>query len=407
MISKKKNGNLRNPFYAIFNNGILLRNEEETPSYEIHFFKLSRGCYNINILHNQGNDINIARTQILDSANQWQIHIKKALTKYFINEILEPLFLESIHDRWYHIGQKIGVYPIEPEMVISNISNNYIPIITLDSGGKISFEEIGNIHDDILYAIPEELLDDIIFLFQKECLFKEKYNGFLQNWTKMKCYGFSLHNPHLSEFFPSILNAYNFSASVLQKKYRCTDILFIDLNINKYAPLSQFVCHKINNEFEILPYPGLMEKALNTPELLNNNEIETIYRKERLFQYIPPIFNFLDDNSQYFSFGLNYINANHPLTTILLQILVSNYLNSHSGSKEISFYQIIDKFKKLYRIDRYNKNPVSKSIELIKEILDIAIELNLPQYNQNYSSLILNDLFVPNSFNERYRFNNK
>jgi len=401
---------LRHMYHAIFKDGILLQDEKNpfTLLDELYFHRLPCPFFNVNILSKTTNEINLARTNLLEGKKHWFDQIDNAITKFFINTQIIPLFTKDKKERWYHIGRFLLTYPVNTKNLVSTIPRHKLPIVSLEKKGKIKFTDIEDITADTIYSVPEQLIEEFIELISKNLIYKKKYKGFLNYW-----YGNSCFSIEPVDYYPftiqSICKAYDFSSIFLQKEYICSEITFLHPAIDQYPPLIQKIYRKIKKVRKEISIKSIFEKASQNPQLLTPYEINQLNqsKKWKYELHIPRVYHFQGPLSHYFAFGWYAINLNHPLSLKLIQIVTRFEQIKLKKHEQIIYGKIIDQLVQFRDITFSRRQHDDDAKKILKKILALLMEFELITDEEFMKFSSMENLFVPLSFVlDTYRPNN-
>lgn len=395
--NSESNFRLRNDRYAIFKDGILLQNERN-PLGNINgksYRDLPPPILIINILNNGFSEINVARTNLFESEKHWSSQIEEALIQFFINKEIIPLHTQSEEERWYHIGRLLLIYPISERKFVSAVSNQKIPIVSLEQTGKLKFTNIGEIDGDTVHALPESLTNEFLELINKNLVLKTQYEGILKHWCGDSCFG--IGRTEWSNI-RSITKAYDISSDIFDNDFICSELEFLHPPHDGYPPLRQKIYRKKQNT-EDLPIQSMLEKALKTPQLLTPFEINQLNKIIKMNNSLrmPQIYHFSEVYKSYFAFGWQEMNYDHPITHKFIQLIVRLAQKGQTNSEQIIIGKILDRMTYISNFQNHQSqfNCLKK---ILLEILNLSRDLGLVSDNWIAEISAMENIFIPNSF---------
>jgi hypothetical protein len=410
IIESESKSSLRHVNYAIFTNGILLR-DEKSPFMLIddyHNQRLPLCFLNVNILKRGSKEINLARTNLLEDEARWSTQLTNALINFFLTTEIPPLLEKNMADRFHEIGRLLLTYPIDTQEVALKIPRSQIPIVMLEKNGKLKFSDIRNITTDAIYSIPEKLIEEIIDLISAKIVYKKKYTGILNEWCGISCYGTELtsYEPFT---IPSINISFDFSGLILKKDYECSELIFVYPPKDQDPPLIQKIFRKIKNKREETTIESILETASLNPQLLTPHEISLINesKKREYLLRIPEVYNFQGSLSDYFAFGWEALNLKHPITQKIIQIFVKSRLNLLTESDSIIFGKINDQIAALRDISYRSNIRDEDARKILNRILELSAQLKIISDKDLKKLSSIKKIFIPYSFATIYYRSNE
>jgi hypothetical protein len=398
---KNSNNRLRNESFAFFMDGILLRDEKNPFSLidDYHGQKLPLSYLNVNILKKGTQEINLARTNLLDDEIHWFTQLNNAITKFFIKEEITPLLRKNKLERLHQIGRLLLTYPVDTQDVASKIPRHKIPTVTLGKKGKINFSDIGSVTAGTIYSIPEKLIEEFIDLMSSRIVYKKKYDGILNEWCGDPCYGME-ETDYFPFTIPSINKSFDFSGLILKKEYACSEIVFLHPPKDQDPPLIQKIYRKNTKTKKGTTLESILETASENPQLLKSDEISLI-NKNRNRKYslnLPEVYNFQGSLSDYFAFGWDVLNLKHPITQKLIQIQIQLRQKVLTEKDSIIYGKINDQIAKLRNVSYFYGQNDEDAKNILNGILELSTQLDRISEAELEKLSSMEKVFIPNSF---------
>ena len=328
--------------FSVYRDGILL-SSASSPKLKRSRFLIPQIIINIPKMKSQ--KLDLGRLKILGKSEKWDFPLYDAyfkhLSKTYLNELLtiDPL------ERLYQLAHFYRYYNINLKSLFEIFPLDKFPVSFLEKEGEINGIEWQEFKDDKLYLVPEFFNDHINEIISCKLIHHNEYDGLFNHWGGERCIIGS--NSYSTDMTSDILNL---CRDFINQYYQESAVRFLESPWENNLPMIQKILHKKTEE--ILDIDTLFEKVIENPASLNLEEMIQIVLKIHKLNSVY-FLEFGKPFDQYFAYGNNILNINHPLSKVLIQIMASLQMSKenqtishdHLGIIEDAFNVLIIHFQ--------------------------------------------------------------
>lgn len=394
--------------YRVYYNGILVANAEiiDNPFSERRL--LPNPNIFVNIKKSQSRT-DLSRNQLTD--NHWFSPISEAISHQNFKIILKILSIKELSERWYGIGRLLSISYINTDDLFRPEWLPYLPIPFIKANGKIFFKEFKDIISKELVTISSPFEIEFLSLFSNHFIYNKPYEGLLNQWVGKTSVPLIKLLPEDIDIPDCIYQALEFSSQIIEKNYQLDSIKFINPPWEGNPPIVQKI-YKPKKTFQSdEKIADIIKTAIKNPKELSQygrSIINDFFSSRSCDLHLPIIIQFPSNFRKNFTYGLKYINLDHPLTQKLIQ---TGFLISVLKTEEIlTPHQIgeLDDIKYTFndRDDESNYLDYSRTAESIRQFWETCCKLSI--IDDDINSLIpTRNMFIPNTFGKNTIFYGK